>query len=203
MYDRLWLPYNGVKDTVPLSTSLTIDNGPVNSNYFRPPAKVLSTAIAADKDTKAISFSWEPANSTDEHYIYLHFAEIEADHVNRQFDIYLDGNLFEAAFAPYYLSSTTFYSTSPLTPRARHQITFNKTGNSIRQPTINAMEIYKVVKQITTSQTNDLDGKFLCAHQNTSLFLLVKLGQTCYIIFDYTQSLDGLKWLYWSLFPDH
>ncbi|XP_015162295.1 putative leucine-rich repeat receptor-like protein kinase At2g19210 [Solanum tuberosum] len=157
MYDRLWLPYNEVANTVQLSTSLTIDGGPVNNNFFRPPPKVLSTAIAADNDTSGISYSWEPANSTDENYIYLHFAEIEANHVNRQFDIYLDGELFQTAYAPSYLSSNTIYSGVPITPRNTHQITLNKTGNSIRQPTINAIEIYKVVKQIITTQTNDLD----------------------------------------------
>ncbi|KAK4349887.1 hypothetical protein RND71_029200 [Anisodus tanguticus] len=35
------------------------------------------------------------------------------------------------------------------------------TGNSIRPPIINAIEIFKVVNQIITSQTPDLDGKHL------------------------------------------
>uniref|UniRef100_M0ZRU5 Nodulation receptor kinase n=1 Tax=Solanum tuberosum TaxID=4113 RepID=M0ZRU5_SOLTU len=168
MYDRLWLPYNEVANTVQLSTSLTIDGGPVNNNFFRPPPKVLSTAIAADNDTSGISYSWEPANSTDENYIYLHFAEIEANHVNRQFDIYLDGELFQTAYAPSYLSSNTIYSGVPITPRNTHQITLNKTGNSIRQPTINAIEIYKVVKQIITTQTNDLDVNLLSRNLSSS-----------------------------------
>ncbi|KAK4736113.1 hypothetical protein R3W88_010374 [Solanum pinnatisectum] len=146
IYDRLWWPYNDVANTISLSTTSTIDN----TNSFLPPSKVLSTAIAADNDTNGISFSWEPANSTDEYYIYLHFAEIEANHVNRQFDVYFDGELYEVEFTPDYMSVTTILSTSPLKPKARHQITLNKTGNSIHQPTINAMEIYKVVKLLAT-----------------------------------------------------
>ncbi|XP_016562625.2 LOW QUALITY PROTEIN: senescence-induced receptor-like serine/threonine-protein kinase [Capsicum annuum] len=154
IYDRLWFPYNNVENTVPLSTSLPIDNTLEHGNAYRPPPKVLSTAIAGEN---GISFSWEPANATDEQYIYLHFAEIEADHVNRQFNIYVNGKLFDEPLAPDYLSSTTVFSTSPLTPRAKYQITLNKTGNSIRPPTINALEIYKVVRQFITSQTYDLD----------------------------------------------
>ncbi|KAH0763191.1 hypothetical protein KY290_019264 [Solanum tuberosum] len=153
IYDRLWWPYNNVANTISLSTTSTIDN----TNSYLPPSKVLSTAIAADNDTNGISLWWEPANSTDEYYIYLHFAEIEANHVNRQFDIYFDGELYEGALAPDYMSVTTVLSTSALQPKSRHQISLNKTGNSIRQPTINAMELYKVVMQIITSQTNDLD----------------------------------------------
>ncbi|XP_049395942.1 probable LRR receptor-like serine/threonine-protein kinase At1g05700 [Solanum stenotomum] len=153
IYDRLWWPYNNVANTISLSTTSTIDN----TNSYLPPSKVLSTAITADNDTDGISLWWEPANSTDEYYIYLHFAEIEANHVNRQFNIYFDGELYKGAFAPDYMSVTTVLSTSALKPKDRHQISLNKTGNSIRQPTINAIELYKVVKQIINPQTNDLD----------------------------------------------
>ncbi|XP_015068470.1 probable LRR receptor-like serine/threonine-protein kinase At1g05700 [Solanum pennellii] len=153
IYDRLWWPYNNVANTISLSTTSTIDN----TNSYLPPTKVLSTAIAADNDTDGISLWWEPANSTDEYYIYLHFAEIEANHVNRQFNIYVDGELYRGSFAPDYMSVTTILSTSALKPKDRHQISLNKTGNSIRHPTINAIELYKVVKQIINPQTNDLD----------------------------------------------
>ncbi|TMX03827.1 hypothetical protein EJD97_013642, partial [Solanum chilense] len=153
LYDRLWWPYNNVANTISLSTTSTIDN----ANSYLPPTKVLSTAIAADNDTDGISLWWEPANSTDEYYIYLHFAEIEANHVNRQFNIYVDGELYRGSFAPDYMSVTTIFSISALKPKDRHQISLNKTGNSIRHPTINAIELYKVVKQIINPQTNDLD----------------------------------------------
>ncbi|CAN4086894.1 unnamed protein product [Withania somnifera] len=163
IYDRLWLPYNDVENTISLNTSATIDNLE-HDNYFQPPSKVLSTAIAGNN---GISFSWEPANSTDEQYIFLHFAEIEANHVNRQFNIYVNGKFFYGPVAPSYLFSNTVYSTSRLTPRPMYQITLNKTGNSIRPPTINAIEIYKVVKQIITSQTYDLDVEAILTVKST------------------------------------
>ncbi|MCD7446780.1 hypothetical protein HAX54_016873 [Datura stramonium] len=161
IYDRLWLPYNDVENTISLNTSSTIDSLEYD-NYFQPPSKVMSTAITSDKGNNGITFSWEPANSTEEQYIYLHFAELiepNQGQGNRQFNIYVNGILFYyEPVVPNYLHANTVYSKSALSPRsAKYQITLNRTGNSVRPPIINAIEIYKVVKQITTSQTYDLD----------------------------------------------
>ncbi|KAM3245970.1 putative leucine-rich repeat receptor-like serine/threonine-protein kinase [Capsicum annuum] len=140
IYDRIWVPYNNVENTISLSSSSNIDSiTATNYDYFRPPSRVMSTAIVADNASDALTLSFEATNSTNnEHYLYLLMDIFFLRH-----SIYLQG------------------------PTANYRISLERTGNSTLPPIINALEIYKVMKQFNTTQTQDLDAEAIVNIKST------------------------------------
>ncbi|KAM7468857.1 hypothetical protein LguiA_007040 [Lonicera macranthoides] len=156
-YDRIWKPQDSPNTTI-LSTSLEIDD-----NNFKVPSKVMKTAIMPQNASDSLQFSWEPKNETDQFYIYMHFAEVEALQPNqsRSFNIYLNGELWYGPFSPRNLSAITIHNQSPANCNGNFecQMTINRTDNSTLPPIINALELYQVI-QFTEPETdeNDLDA---------------------------------------------
>lgn len=137
-------------------------------NRFDPlivPEKVMSTAgeIVENGNSSLATFYWEPDNFDDQYYMYLHFAELQLLPKNqtRQFNIYLNDNLWFGNFSPDYLQPGTVFSDKPENQSSfRYNVVLNRTGNSTLPPILNAVEVYKV-KYILLNQTADQDGKLI------------------------------------------
>ncbi|KAM3267892.1 hypothetical protein P3S67_031877 [Capsicum chacoense] len=161
----------GSTSTKSISTSSNIDSiTATNYDYFRPPSSVMSTAIVADNASDALTLSFEATNSTNnEHYLYLHFSEIETNQSSRIFNISVNGHIFLAPFdlSWFYLLACTVWSQHAEGPTANYRISLERTGNSTLPPIINALEIYKVMKQFNTTQTQDLDAEAIVNIKST------------------------------------
>ncbi|KAA8541722.1 hypothetical protein F0562_022874 [Nyssa sinensis] len=89
VYDRIWR--RPVYDN---TTRVIHTNLPIAPNRFQPPSIVMSTALTPIAGRDPLSFTWESNNSTDQYYIYMHFAELQANQT-REFNIYLNGELWD------------------------------------------------------------------------------------------------------------
>ncbi|MCE3049601.1 hypothetical protein HAX54_045361 [Datura stramonium] len=141
-YDRIWMPFVWNNKTI-INTKQE-----VLENTYRVPSAVMSTAVTPDPLTamdESLKFYWTASNTTDRYYIYLHFSEIEELPVTqtREFNIYINDNLFYGPMSPVYLSTTTVYTLSPGYGYERYDVVINKTAASTLPPLINAVEIYK------------------------------------------------------------
>ncbi|KAL7605333.1 hypothetical protein Lser_V15G17993 [Lactuca serriola] len=154
-YDRVWSPIN-LFDSTFLYTREQVSVG--LSNVFDPPSEVMSSAATPRNPNDPFKIEWDPFNTNDKFFIYMHFAEVELLKRNqtREFNIYLNGNLSYGPFSPIYLNTASIYSTAPETIAPRYTLTINKTKNSTLPPIINALELY-VLKQLTQRQTDHHD----------------------------------------------
>lgn len=125
------------------------------------PEKVMKTAgEIVESNSSQLAFYWKPDSFDDEFYMYMHFAELQQLPKNqtRQFNIYLNGNLWFGNYSPRYLRPGTIFSDKPENQSFRYNVVLNRTGNSTLPPIINAVEVYKVT-YILLNQTADQDGK--------------------------------------------
>ncbi|XP_059638959.1 probable LRR receptor-like serine/threonine-protein kinase At1g05700 [Cornus florida] len=156
VYDRMWNPHDLGNHTKTLSTMSAIDS--LGSNRFQPAPVVMSTAVAPLNASSPLSILWSPDNSTDEFYIYMHFAEVEVLKASqyRAFHIYLNDELwYDDPVVPDYLYTNTIYSTAS-EAHSFFAFSMNKTENSTHPPIINAIEVYTVI-EILNSHTEDQD----------------------------------------------
>lgn len=175
IHDRTWDPSNYINSSL-------VSNFETWTDYFGPfdlPNRVMRTAIAPDNTSNPLKFTWEPRNATDQFLIYLHFSEVQTLQRNqfREFDIYLNGNLWSnRSIRPYNRTFTSVWSDQPEKPASKYEILIQKTKRSTLPPILNAMELYKV-KHFLQSQTDDQDGKvqLCCAVLFLKLDLLVSL----------------------------
>ncbi|XP_057976108.1 putative leucine-rich repeat receptor-like serine/threonine-protein kinase At2g19230, partial [Malania oleifera] len=151
IYDRIWAPPVNSDNWGMISTQLTVDSQ--SHNMFYPPSKVMQTAFTSLNNSKSFRLYWKPDDPTSKIYFYLYFAEIELLKANqsREFNLYLNGNLWYGPVVPNYLYTNTIYSSSPETG-SEYSITLNQTANSTLPPLVNAIEIY-MVKQLFQSET--------------------------------------------------
>ncbi|KAK4590906.1 hypothetical protein RGQ29_021199 [Quercus rubra] len=159
--DRIWSPF-GASLWRNISTIQTVDS---SYNSYQLPSVVMSTAVTPLTANDSIGSYWSPDNATSQYYFYMHFAEIEKLQANqsREFNIFLNGELWYKALSPSYLVATTIfrptYRTKP-DNETSFQIWINKTETSTLPPLLNAIEIY-TVNQLLQAQTDQKDGKFL------------------------------------------
>ncbi|KAI3521451.1 hypothetical protein L1887_10917 [Cichorium endivia] len=156
-YDRLW---GSSPATTPDYTSIkTVNN---ISDGLSPnlslPLDVMNSAVTPRNLNVSFDIEWEPFNTTDKFFIYMHFAEIASLKSNqtREFNIYLNGKLWYGPLSPLNHTTTTIPSIvhEPIAPR--YTLTINKTKNSTLPPIINALELY-VLKELPQRQTHDQD----------------------------------------------
>ncbi|KAI3521453.1 hypothetical protein L1887_10919 [Cichorium endivia] len=154
-YDRVWRPLVW-PNSDSVYTSYNVYAGLLTA--FDPPSEVMSTAVVPRNPTDSFKIEWDPVNTTDKFFIYMHIAEIELLKANqiREFNIYLNGNLLYGPFSPLYLNTVTIYSTGPETVAPRYTLTIYKTKNSTLPPIINAIELY-TLKHLPQRQTDDRD----------------------------------------------
>ncbi|KAK7837761.1 putative lrr receptor-like serine/threonine-protein kinase mee39 [Quercus suber] len=104
----------------------------------------MSNAATKLNVNASTGFFWTPDNGNIvTQYIYLHFAELEKLQPNqtREFNVFLNGDLWlTQPVVPYYLSTTAAYSTTGTT-RAEFKLWLNKTETSTLPPILNAIEI--------------------------------------------------------------
>ncbi|XP_059301995.1 putative leucine-rich repeat receptor-like protein kinase At2g19210 [Lycium ferocissimum] len=97
----------------------------------------------------SVSFYWNADKITDRFYIYMYFAEVVELPVTqtRGFNIYANDNLFYGPMSPNYLLTSMVYTVSPGSGVERYHVVINKTVTSTLPPPINAVEVYKEIKQ--------------------------------------------------------
>ncbi|KAK0596635.1 hypothetical protein LWI29_017586 [Acer saccharum] len=155
VYDRIWRPFN-FSNSIQLSTSDTIDaNG---SNIYEPAPIAMQTAATPKKDSQPLNFFLNPAVSSTQYYIYMHFAEVEELQANqfREFKISLNGQHWYGPFSPRYLSTTTVFTPVGLNAGLKNNFSIYKTENSTLPPILNAVEIY-TLKEFLQLQTEEQD----------------------------------------------
>ncbi|XP_024969864.1 putative leucine-rich repeat receptor-like protein kinase At2g19210 [Cynara cardunculus var. scolymus] len=176
-YDRLWSPINW-----PNSTFLyTLDK--VSTGLFTtidPPSEVMSTAITPRYPKDSFNIAWNPDNTTDKFFMYMHFAEIEILKQNqtREFNIYLNGNLSYGPFSPLNHTTTTIYSTEPEIVAPSYTLAINKTKNSTLPPIINALELY-TLKHLPQRQTDDQDATAMWSIKSSYIIRKNWQGDPC------------------------
>ncbi|OMO66428.1 hypothetical protein COLO4_30556 [Corchorus olitorius] len=102
--------------------------------------------------TSKSSFSTNPKN---QFYVYLHFVEIQELGANqsREFNVFINGELWLGPYRPRYLKVDTAFS---ITPLSAGLISIERTENSTLPPILNAMEIYTVLEFLEL-QTADIE----------------------------------------------
>ncbi|KAI5336918.1 hypothetical protein L3X38_016187 [Prunus dulcis] len=152
-FDRIWNGYYD-NDWTQLITTSTIDN----SNDFRPPEIVLSTAATPKNKNGSLEIRWLPSDNVTEYYVYMHFSEVEKlpGNQSRQMYINRDGELFRSSLVLEYLSTWTIYSTEAQSSGGQYNFSICKFENSTLPPILNAIEFY-MVKEFLESETNQAD----------------------------------------------
>ncbi|XVE51996.1 hypothetical protein DITRI_Ditri02bG0084800 [Diplodiscus trichospermus] len=118
---------------------------------------VMRTAATPRNASQPLDFFFDFANPISRFYVYMHFVEFEKLQANqsREFDIYLNGELWFGPFSPIYLHESVIYSVTSL-KAGTNQFSFNKTQNSTLPPILNAIEVYSE-NDLLQSQTNTRD----------------------------------------------
>ncbi|KAL5757695.1 hypothetical protein ACOSP7_020306 [Xanthoceras sorbifolium] len=150
IYDRIWLPYLTLTQ---LSTNSII----ASSDDYHPPESVMSTASTSQNSSGPFYVYFETFDPISEFYIYMYFTETEKLQANqsREFNIYLNDEMWFGPVSPIYLNTTTVYSVAP-SGKGLNYFWINKTENSTLPPIINAVEAY-TVKEFLQSPTNQSD----------------------------------------------
>ncbi|KAK3220087.1 hypothetical protein Dsin_014057 [Dipteronia sinensis] len=155
VYDRIWQPIN-FSNSIQLSTSDTIDAK--GSNVYEPAPLAMQTAATPENDSVPLVYFLNPAVSSTQYYIYMHFAEVVKLQANqtRVFNISLNGEHWYGPFSPSYLSTTTVFTRFGLNPELKNNFSIYKTDNSTLPPILNAVEIY-TLKEFLQLQTEEQD----------------------------------------------
>ncbi|KAK3220065.1 hypothetical protein Dsin_014035 [Dipteronia sinensis] len=150
IYDRIWRPYI-------TSTQLSTKSAIASSDDYHPAESVMSSASTLENSSERIFVYFETFDPISQFYFYLYFAEIEKLQVNqsREFNIYLNDEMWFGPVNPTYLNTTTVFSIAPI-GKGMNYFWLNKTKNSTLPPIINAIEAY-TVKEFKQSQTNQSD----------------------------------------------
>ncbi|KAI7727680.1 hypothetical protein M8C21_031633 [Ambrosia artemisiifolia] len=150
-YDRMWNTIDMSSSSRVLQTSNTLSQGPLEI-----PSKVMSTAVTPINSTDPIALVWN-ATITTKFIIYVHFAEVEILNSNqtREFNIYLNDDLWYGPISPS-TDTDTYFSTTQHTGFS----------SSTLPPLINAMELYRV-KQFQLQQTEDQDAAAIWSIKST------------------------------------
>ncbi|KAH7565365.1 hypothetical protein JRO89_XS09G0196300 [Xanthoceras sorbifolium] len=108
IYDRIWLPYLTLTQ---LSTNSII----ASSDDYHPPESVMSTASTSQNSSGPFYVYFETFDPISEFYIYMYFTETEKLQANqsREFNIYLNDEMWFGPVSPIYLNTTTVYSVAP------------------------------------------------------------------------------------------
>ncbi|XP_020105295.1 probable LRR receptor-like serine/threonine-protein kinase At1g51880 [Ananas comosus] len=151
-HDRIWVPGSNFPDWSEIFTPLPVRS--LAGDRFEAPSAVLqSAAVPAGAATK-LEFFWSSAADPDDpdnnaaYVAVLHFAEIQAlpPRAAREFNIYLNGELWYGPFSPAYLSSDYVYSANPSSGYPHYNFTIVATAASKLPPILNALEVLQVLQ---------------------------------------------------------
>lgn len=171
-YDRIW-------NTIDWSGSMTYlsSAAAVSPNYYLQPSAVMRTAITPKDPTTPLNFWFTTTNTNVQHYIYMHFAEVEtlATGDVRNFNIYLNEAPYIRDLTPAWGSATTVFTSNPLTGNTTYNFTMEMTNLSTLPPILNAMEVYTVrnISQLETDPTDGNDAIFILKHYPYRILVLI------------------------------
>ncbi|CAB4302984.1 unnamed protein product [Prunus armeniaca] len=156
-----------------LALQWRLDTGQIAANLteYRYPDDVhdrFCTAATPKNGTHALYISWMDFDNSAEYFVYMHFAEFEKLQPNqsRQFNITMNGESLHEKVVPYYLSSSTIYSTRALSTGGQNNLSIFKAKNSTLPPILNAIEVYSV-KEFLESRTNQADVDAITSIKST------------------------------------
>ncbi|MQM14805.1 hypothetical protein Taro_047740, partial [Colocasia esculenta] len=156
-YDRLWFPTGNRPEWTAISTELPVTNREHGDPFETPPAVMMTAITATSGDT--LNFTLAARMEDDELYVFMHFAELErhAGNETREFDVYLNGELWRRAISPEYLVA---YHMWDLTPWKVSTLDFSlrATSKSTLPPILNGLEVYSL-KRLTVFPTDPRDGR--------------------------------------------
>ena len=91
----------------------------------------------------------------------MHLAEVEELQANqsREFNIYLNEELWHGPYTPTYMSAFTVYG-GPHSCKSKCAVSINRTANSTLPPIINAIEIY-TLRKLTNPETDESEGMYI------------------------------------------
>ncbi|XP_034696177.1 uncharacterized protein LOC117922232 isoform X2 [Vitis riparia] len=151
-FDRIWEPF-GRPYWKSVSASYSSDS--LSDNHFKPPSKVMATAVTPADERYPLEFHWNLDNSTRQFYVYMHFAEVEELQSNqlREFYVSLNGWFWSPEpIVPGRLVPHTGFSTHSISASSELSLSIYKTHRSTLPPILNALEIYQI-KQLFQSST--------------------------------------------------
>lgn len=163
-YDRIWDPYTQ-SNWETIRTSHKISDSTVEYfNEYQPPSEVMQTAATPANGSNSLVFQWNSVDSSENFYIYFHFADVDdnmASNQSRIQNFYVNSKLWAGptTLANRY-SSYTRYSTGPLSGYQMLQISVEKTKDSLLPPILNAFELY-TSKPLNQLFSNQEDGMLL------------------------------------------
>ncbi|RVW52010.1 putative leucine-rich repeat receptor-like protein kinase [Vitis vinifera] len=151
-FDRIWEPFSRPYWK---SVSASYSSDSLSDNHFKPPSKVMATAVTPADERYPLEFHWNLDNSTRQFYVYMHFAEVEELQSNqlREFYVSLNGWFWSPEpIVPGRLVPHTGFSTHSISASSELSLSIYKTHRSTLPPILNALEIYEI-KQLFQSST--------------------------------------------------
>ncbi|KAH6798251.1 hypothetical protein C2S52_022805 [Perilla frutescens var. hirtella] len=144
-YDRIW-SHVDLENTIPLHSSTP--NSSFSHNHFNAPPQIMATAAQAPTTNDSVIVSTLAKNSSDQVYIYLHFARILSNQSSpREMNIYINGDVIVSKYEPGVPVMRLKSGCSS------YEVEINAT---LFPPFLNAAEFY-TVKHFTNYETNDAD----------------------------------------------
>ena len=138
----------------------------LSDNHFKPPSKVMATAVTPADERYPLEFHWNLDNSTRQFYVYMHFVEVEELQSNQLREFYVSFNGWfwsPEPVVPGRLVPHTGFSARSISASSELSISIHKTHRSSLPPILNALEIYEM-KQLFQSSTVQSNGMYLCPH---------------------------------------
>ncbi|KAH6798250.1 hypothetical protein C2S52_022804 [Perilla frutescens var. hirtella] len=162
-YDRIW-SHVDLENTIPLHSSTP--NSSFSHNHFNTPPQIMATAAQAPTTNDSVIVSTLAKNSSDQVYIYLHFAQILSNQSSpREMNIYINGDVIVSKYEPGVPVMSLKSGCSS------YEVEINAT---LLPPFLNAAEFY-TLKHFTNYKTNDADVGFVT-------LIIVSITVSSYII---------------------
>ncbi|KAF7134797.1 hypothetical protein RHSIM_Rhsim08G0229900 [Rhododendron simsii] len=158
VYDRIWLPDTIVGFTPsawePFRASYNSDT--LSSNIFQLPYPVMATAVRPVNGLNSLNFSVDSDYPKQQLYVYMHFAEIEkiAADQKREFDIYINDDLWYPNVTTKFLQPNTIFNTYAVSADVQLNFSIRATEESTRPPILNAIEVYELLELQSPTPTN-------------------------------------------------
>ncbi|XP_042387063.1 putative leucine-rich repeat receptor-like serine/threonine-protein kinase At2g19230 [Zingiber officinale] len=163
-YDRIWTELTNAPYWTNINTTRPIEY--FTNDEYRVPVAVMQTAVTPSGvgGVTDIAFHWDFADTgfrNNQFYINLYFSEFDAllPNQSRAVDIFLNGEIARADYAPPYLLADSLYSIDPLNPNDTYLWEIKPNDSFNLPPILNALEIFSPMhlENVTTNE-RDVDA---------------------------------------------
>ncbi|KAH7867482.1 hypothetical protein Vadar_034086 [Vaccinium darrowii] len=170
IYDRFWLPdrvydWNWLPQTRERPGSTLGYSSPpdweliqardkssiVSSTNYQPPSSVMATAVRPFNGSNSLNFSSDLDYWNQQLYVYMHFLEIETVGDYRDFDVFLNDELWNSSNV--LEGAISIFITVPTTDVWQLNFSIRATKKSTLPPILNAVEVYEFL-ELPQSPTN-------------------------------------------------